>query len=120
MNASFYILTSDGVAIVEARDGYLWTQAASVGWTRLPDAALEAVLACVPATRFDDLAPLVKRYAKAVKKLGADATTEQLTREVNGLAPVSKARPEHVTRQPSEAEEHVRNGCRKVRCKVCG
>jgi hypothetical protein len=66
-DASFYILTSDGVAIVEARDGYLWTQAASVGWTRLPDAGLEAVLARVPATRFDDLAPLVKRYAKAVK-----------------------------------------------------
>ena len=111
MATTFPIHTSDGITIANASDGYLWTRSASVGFTRLAPIQLAAVVLMVPSTSFEALPALIKRAKKAKG-------------ETIGKVLIAIAAPgsrDHIGfRGPSELEQHVKNGCRIPRCKVCG
>ena len=115
MSTRFPIETSDGKAITEASDGFLWAIGHSVGFTKLPPVALAAAALLAPSYRYEDLVLVIKRLAKAARRDPQASLSALMSAVAGWRAPI-----EHAVRQPSELERHARNGCRKIRCSVCG
>lgn len=111
------------VELVQEKRGCLfYGPTRSIGMTYLPTWAAFVVADDVSIFELDELHDAIKRAAAAARKPGADAVS--VRRALRGEATPKRRSGSGRSarmRMPTESlADHVRRGCRRIHCPVCG
>jgi len=117
--------TADGVRLEIWTDGRTYQRGLAVNAVRVPAHALSFLAQVIGLFDLAEVDALIRRVAKAARKLGPTATHAELATEEHHTAPDAPKAPAkpyrgQEARTPAALRRHVERGCRSLNCRVCG